>query len=715
MPIKKVKKNRGFKKNEIINMVHDLFNSNPKKTFNYKQIAGMIGLKKLSDRQMVQVILYDLLEAGTLTEAIKGRFKLVQLQASVTGVVDMTASGAAYIIPDDGSEDIFVAQANLNQALDGDKVKVSLFAISRRHQPQGEVTEIIKRKRELFVGKLEVSRNFAFLVTDRKILYQDIFIPLEKLNGGKDGQKAIAKITDWPSNTKNPYGEIVDVLGDTGNNDTEMHAILAEFNLPYIYPENIIQKAEEIDASISQSEISKRQDFREITTFTIDPADAKDFDDALSIKKIDEDTWEVGVHIADVTHYVKPNSPLDEEAFNRATSVYLVDRVVPMLPERLSNNICSLRANEDKLCFSATFLLDANAIIKDSWIGRTIINSNKRFSYEEAQSIIETGKGDYADELLQLNAFAKKLRDKRFSQGAISFERVEIKFNIDENGKPLSVFFKESKESNHLVEEFMLLANKRVAEIIGKKEIQSSKQAKAKTFVYRIHDVPNADKFDTFSRFIKKFGHEISQTANINKSLNQLLNEVQGKPEQNIIETLAIRTMAKAVYSTHNIGHYGLGFEYYTHFTSPIRRYPDMMVHRLLDIYMNNGKSADANKYEDMCEHCSDMEQQAAEAERASIKYKQVEFMKDHLGEEFEGVISGVTEWGIYVEINENKCEGLIPIRDLDDDFYYFDEENYCIIGKREKKKFQLGDPIKILIANANLEKKQLDFTLVKT
>ena len=714
--VKKGKKKKGLKKSALTQMIQDLFQNNPKRTFNYKQIAGMLGLKKLGEKQTIQVILYDLLDAGFLKEVIHGKFKLIDTQASIIGTVDMTASGSAYIIPDDGSVDVFVAQANLNQALNGDKVKVSLFAIRKRHQPQGEVIEIIKRKRELFVGTLEISKNFAFLVTERKVLYQDIFIPIDKLKGGKNGQKAVARITDWPSHTKNPYGEIVDILGDKGNNETEMHAILAEFNLPYHYPENVIEKADQIDSAISNEEITKRKDYRKITTFTIDPIDAKDFDDALSIQKIDTETWEVGVHIADVTHYVKPNTILDKEALNRATSVYLVDRVVPMLPEVLSNGICSLRPNEEKLCYSAIFALDNDANIKDSWVGRTIINSDRRFNYEEAQRILETGDGDFSTELTKLNELAKKLRDKRFSHGAISFERVEVKFEIDEDGKPLSVFFKESKDSNHLIEEFMLLANKRVAELIGKKELERTKNLKPKTFVYRIHDVPNPEKLESFSRFIKRFGLDLSnnQNVNISKSLNKLLDDVQGKPEQNIVETLAVRTMAKAVYSTHNIGHYGLGFEYYTHFTSPIRRYPDMMVHRLLSHYLDHGKSKDASKYEEMCEHCSDMEQQSAEAERASIKYKQVEFMKDHLGEEFDGIISGVTEWGIYVEINENKCEGLIPIRDLDDDYYYFDEENYCITGKRTNNKYQLGDAITITIANANLEKKQLDFTLAK-
>ena len=470
--------------------------------------------------------------------------------------------------------------------------------------------------------------------------------------------------------------------------------------------------AEKIPDEIPAEEIKKRRDFRNITTFTIDPADAKDFDDALSLRKLDNGLWEVGVHIADVTHYVVPDSVIDKEGYDRATSVYLVDRVVPMLPERLSNFLCSLRPNEDKLCFSVVFEMTDDAEVKDAWVGRTIINSDRRFSYEEAQEVIETGKGDFSEEILTLNSLAKKIREARFRKGAISFERVEVKFEIDEKGKPISVFFKESKEANKLIEEFMLMANKRVAELIGKNELDGGKSKSAKTFVYRIHDLPDPDKFETFSRFVRRFGLEAMPQGkeSVSQALNRLLENVRGKKEQNIIETLAVRTMAKAIYSTHNIGHYGLSFKHYTHFTSPIRRYPDMMVHRLLQRYLDGGRSVSADKYEEMCEHSSDMEQRSAEAERASIKYKQVEFLKDRQGQNFDGVISGVSEWGLYVEIIENKCEGMIPIRDLDDDFYQFDEENYCIIGRKTRRRFQLGDPIRIKVARANLEKRQLDF-----
>ncbi|MFT3737352.1 MAG: ribonuclease R [Breznakibacter sp.] len=710
----KEKQGKHPKTSQLKEQIREVFNTNPKRHLNYKQVAGMMGHTKQADRQLVQVLLYELLNTGFLHEVIGGKFRLATQEAYVVGKVDMTTSGSAYIIPDEGGQDIFVAQANLNQAFDGDEVKVRLYAHRKRRQPEGEVVEIVKRKRELFVGKLEVSKHFAFLITDRKTIYQDIFIPLEKLNGGVDGQKVVVKITEWPSFAKNPIGEVVDVLGNQFDNQAEMHAILAEYNLPYKYPEEVEKAAELIDAVISRDEVAKRRDFREITTFTIDPVDAKDFDDALSVRVLGDGEIEVGVHIADVTHYVVEGSVVDEEGYSRATSVYLVDRVVPMLPERLSNFICSLRPNEEKLCYSVVFKLNSDALVLDCWVGRTVIKSDRRFTYEEAQSIIETGLGDFAFELDLLNKLAVKLREQRFKNGAIGFDRAEVKFEIDENGKPLSVFFKESKDSNKLIEEFMLLANKRVAELIGRSEIDKSKQSKAKTFVYRIHDEPNPEKFETFSRFVRKFGYDLSKTkpSKIGFSLNHLLDEVQGRPEQNIVETLAVRTMAKAIYSTHNIGHYGLGFGYYTHFTSPIRRYPDMMVHRLLDRYQNGGRSVSAEEYEEKCEHSSEMEARAADAERASIKYKQVEFLKERIGQEFDGVISGVTEWGFYVEIAENKCEGMIPIRDLDDDYYDFDEDNYCIVGRRTKNKFQLGDPIRIVIAKANLEKKQLDFAI---
>lgn len=709
-------KKKPSKKSELKQLIQGLFFNNPKRTFNYKQVSSLLEVKKKTGRQQVQIFLNELFESGYVTEVAAGKYKLLSRGSTLTGVVDMTATGSAYVVPDEENEggDIFIPRNNMNQALHGDHVKVFMHARRRNRQPEGEIIEILKRKRDTFVGVMQISRGLAFLVVDDRVMPHDIFIPLKALNGAKDGQKVIARIVEWPERAKNPIGEVVDVLGNVGDNQTEMHAILAEFNLPYRYPQEVIDEAETIDAEISAEEIKSRRDFRAVTTFTIDPADAKDFDDALSLQKLENGNWEVGVHIADVTHYVQPKSLLEKEAYDRATSVYLVDRVVPMLPERLSNFICSLRPNEEKLCFSAVFEMDDEANVVKSWFGRTVIYSDRRFTYEEAQEVIEAGKGDLSDEILTLDRLAKSLRDRRFREGSVGFERVEVKFNIDEKGKPVSVFFKESKDANKLIEEFMLLANKKVAQLIGGKELDKGSKAKPKTFVYRIHDVPNPEKFENFASFVRRFGYEAMPKGaeTVSASLNRLLEDVKGKGEQNMIETLAIRTMAKAVYSTHNIGHYGLSFKYYSHFTSPIRRYPDMMVHRLLQRYLDGGRTVNEEVYEEMCEHSSDMEQRAADAERASIKYKQVEFMKEHIGQAFDGVISGVTEWGLYVEIIENKCEGMIPIRDLDDDFYHFDEENYCLVGRKYNRKYQLGDQLRIVIANANLEKKQLDFAL---
>jgi ribonuclease R len=711
------KRSRGLKKTQIAGLVQGIFTNNPKQTYNYKQIADLLGLKKVSLRQSIVEILYELLESGFLTEISKGKFKLLSRGAYMEGTVDATSSGAAYIIPKDGvGDDIFVSQPNLKTALNGDLVRILIFAKKRRRSLEGEVVEVLERKRDTFVGTVEVSKNFAFLVTDKKVMFRDLFIPLDKLNGAKAGQLAIGRITEWNDSTKNPFGEIVDVLGDVGENNAEIHAILAEYNLPYEYPQKVNEAAEEISEEISPEEIKTRRDFREITTFTIDPKDAKDFDDALSLRKLENGNWEVGVHIADVSHYVKPNTIIDKEGFERGTSIYLVDRVVPMLPERLSNGICSLRPHEEKLCFSVVFELDDEANLLDTWFGKTIIYSDRRFTYEEAQQIIETGEGDFSDEVIRLDKLAKQLRKQRFANGAISFERIEVKFEIDEKGKPLSVYFKESKDANKLIEEFMLLANKRVAEFIGKKEITKGVGTKPKTFVYRVHDNPDPEKFENFARFVRRFGYEAMPMGEekISSSINRLLQQVEGKKEQNIIETLAIRTMAKASYSSHNVGHYGLAFKHYSHFTSPIRRYPDMMVHRLLESYLNGGRSANTSKTEEQCVHCSKMELVASEAERASIKFKQVEFMKEHVGTQFTGVISGVTEWGFYVELDENKCEGMVSIRNLDDDFYRFDEDNYCIVGRKFNKKYQLGDPVTILVAKANLIRKQLDFELIK-
>lgn len=597
--------------------------------------------------------------------------------------------------------------------MDGDKVKVQLFAKRKDAEPEGEVVEILESKERTFVGKLQVAKGFAFLITENKTLANDIFIPKDKLKGGKNGDKAIVRIVEWPDEAKNPLGEVIDILGIAGQNTAEMHAILAEFGLPYKYPSSVEKAADKIPEAISPEEIENREDFRGITTFTIDPKDAKDFDDALSARRLDNGNWEVGVHIADVTHYVKTDGVIDKEAQSRATSVYLVDRTIPMLPERLCNQICSLRPDEEKLCFSAVFELNSDAVVQNSRICRTIIKSDRRFTYEEAQEVIETGEGDYKEEILALNDLAKKLRERRFKSGAINFDRYEVKFEIDEQGKPVRVYFKISKDANKLIEEFMLLANRTVAEFVGRPPKGKTK----KTFVYRIHELPDPDKMENFASFIRRFGYKLKTDGtktDVSKGINSLLDNVQGKPEENLIETVAIRAMQKARYSTENIGHYGLAFEYYTHFTSPIRRYPDMMVHRLLERYLAGGRSVIQKKYEDLCDHCSSMEQVAANAERASIKYKQVEFMQDKLGMVFDGVISGVTEWGLYVELNENKCEGLVPIRDLDDDYYEFDEKNYCLLGRRKKRQYRLGDPITIKVAQANLERKQLDFQLAE-
>jgi ribonuclease R len=708
---KKLEKALNFNKAGLKTSIMALFYEEPTYVYNYKQLSSKLGAKNTTAQLLVSVSLQELRDNQVLEEVSKGRFRLkAKTGGTIIGTMELNYKGFGQVFCEELNDTILIQAPNMNHALDGDKVKIHVFARRKKSDTEGEVVEVIERAQKTVVGTVEISKFSAFLIPTRRMPF-DLFIPMDKLKGAKNGQKAVARILDWPEKARNPFAEIIDVLGDAGSNNTEMHAILAEFGLPYKYPEKVDEAANRIPLEIPKEEIANRRDFRKVPTFTIDPADAKDFDDALSIEKQENGFWEVGVHIADVTYYVRQNSIIEEEAYERATSVYLVDRVVPMLPERLSNGVCSLRPNEEKLCYSAVFQLDENAKVQKEWFGRTVIYSDRRFSYEEAQAVIETGEGDMKEEILTLDKLAKKLRAKRFEGGSIDFDRVEVKIEVDSAGKPVNVFFKESKDSNKLIEEFMLLANKKVAELIGK----PAPRKKEKTFVYRIHDKPDPEKLEKFNHFIKRFGYGImtSSPAAVSESMNQLINNVSGKKEQNVIETLAIRTMAKAEYSTRNIGHYGLGFEYYTHFTSPIRRYPDMMVHRLLDRYLQDGTSVAANKYEEMCKHSSDMENRAANAERASIKYKQVEFMSDKIGQQYKGVISGVTEWGIYVEIEENKCEGMVPLHELNDDFYQFDEKNYCITGRRTHRKYQLGDEVVIEILRANMEKKQLDFKIV--
>ncbi|KAA6349230.1 Ribonuclease R [termite gut metagenome] len=644
-------------------------------------------------------------------ETGKHQSHLNNREMEMVGTFYRKSNGKNSFVPDEGEEAVFIAERNSAHAMNNDKVRVALFAKRQNFSAEGKVIEILERANDTFVGTLEVTKRYAFLVTENRTLANDIFIPRDKLKGGKTGDKAVVKVVEWPDKAKNPIGRVIDILGRTGENNAEMHAILAEYGLPYVYPETVEKEAEKIADKISGEEIAKREDFRKITTFTIDPKDAKDFDDALSIRKLKEGLWEIGVHIADVTYYVKEGGVIDKEAEKRATSVYLVDRTVPMLPERLSNYICSLRPYEEKLTFSVIFRITEKGEVEESRIVHTVIKSDRRFTYEEAQQVIETKEGDFKEELLMMNTIAKNLREKRFANGAINFDRNEIKFEIDEKGRPLTIYFREAKEATNLVEEFMLLANRTVAEKVGK----AGTGKKAKVLPYRIHDLPDSAKLDNLAQFIARFGYKLRTTgskADVSKSINRLLDTIQGKKEENLIETVSIRAMQKASYSTQNIGHYGLAFDYYTHFTSPIRRFPDMMVHRLVTKYMNGGRSVSEQKYEDMCKHSSDMEQIAANAERASIKYKQVEFMSDKLGQIFDGVISGVTEWGLYVELNQNKCEGMIPVRDLDDDFYEFDEKNYCLRGRRKNRMYRLGDDITIQVARTNLEKKLLDFAL---
>ena len=696
----------------LMKKVNEFVAQQKNNTYNYKQVAHAIGATTATQQRNIALLLVEMAFNGEIIEVSPGKYKSPQRGNEATGIFVRRSNGKNSVITDADGETIFVAERNSMRALNGDKVRVSIAAHRRGAEPEAEVVEIIEKKDQTFIGTLKVDKHFAYLLTDSKYLATDIFIPKSKLKGGRTGDKAVVKIVEWKEDCKNPSGEVIDILGRTGENNTEIHAILAEFGLPYKYPSTVEKAADKIDAGITEEVIAQRIDMRDVLTFTIDPADAKDFDDALSFRVLPNGHYEIGVHIADVTHYVQPDTIIDREAQKRATSVYLVDRVVPMLPEHLCNGICSLRPDEEKLAFSVIFHMDDDAKVISSKIARTVIKSNRRFAYEEAQQVIETGLGDCVEAIRKLNELAKIMRRQRYENGSVEFDRAEVKFHIDDNGKPLGVFFKVAKDANKLIEEFMLLANRTVATFIGKPKDKK----KPKAFVYRVHDVPDPTRLADLSAIARAFGYKVKASGTpreINRSINKMLSEVKGRGEENYLATLAIRSMAKAVYTTDNIGHYGLGFDYYTHFTSPIRRYPDMMVHRLLERYMAGGRSVNLQKLEDQCKHSSDMEQTAAMAERSSIKYKQVEYMQEHIGETYSGIISGVTEWGLYIELNDNLCEGLVPMRDLADDYYDFDEKNHCLVGRRYNHRYRLGDNVDIKVARADLEKKQLDFVLL--
>ena len=719
-------------KKQLSERLQDFFASQPSKTLSFKEIFRALKL----DTHPLKMLAIDIMEEMTwddfLTRVTESSYKLNTKGQVQEGTFIRKSNGKNSFLPDDGGTPIFVSERNSMWATNGDRVKVSFMARRKKHIKEAQVIEILQRSKDQFVGRLRVDRNMAYLITPENTFVHDIIIPKRKLKGGKDNDKAIVKIMQWPdAEHKNLIGEVVDVLGQTGDNDVEMNTILAQYGLPYVYPKTVEEAAERISGEITKQDEAEREDFREVFTCTIDPRDAKDFDDALSIKQLDNGQWQVGVHIADVSHYVTEGSIIDKEAVKRATSVYLVDRTIPMLPERLCNYICSLRPDEDKLAYSVIFNLDDEANVKDYRIVHTIIRSNRRYAYEEVQEILEangvidgTGepapkapkggyKGENADKLVTLDRLAKLLRAKRFKAGAVKFDREELHFDIDEHGKPLRCYFKRSRDANKLIEEFMLLANRTVAESIGK----IKKGRKAKTLPYRIHDNPDPQKMETLRQFIVKFGYKVKTDGTkgaMARSLNKLMDDCDGRPEAKMIQSVALRAMMKAKYSVHNIGHFGLAFDYYTHFTSPIRRYPDTMVHRLLTRYANGGRSANEKHYEELCEHCSEMELVAQNAERDSIKYKMVEFMAEKLGETYDAHISGITSYGIYAEIDENHCEGMIPMRDLGDDYYDFDERNFCLIGRRHHHKYQLGDAIRIQVAKANLEKKQLDFTVAE-
>ncbi|MFD2542935.1 ribonuclease R [Lacinutrix gracilariae] len=737
------KKHRKPSHNKISNLTNTILSILKKdrtKSFNYKQIAAKLGVNDASSRNQIIKKLAKLKADGDIEEVERGKFKAIVNTEYYTGKLDLTSKGSGYVIVEGFEDDIFIASNNINKALHGDEVELYIYNRRKRGRLEGEITNIIKRAKSEYVGIIQIheKKNFAFFVADSNKMYKDIFIPINKINKAQDGDKVLVSLEDWPEKADSPYGRVIQVLGKPGEHNTEIHAILADYGLPYEFPAEVEAFANKIDTSITKEEIAKRRDMRDVLTFTIDPKDAKDFDDALSFQILENGNYEVGIHIADVSHYLQEGSILDDEAYERATSVYLVDRVVPMLPEVLSNKACSLRPHEEKYTFSAVFEINDKTEILNQWFGRTVTYSDARFAYEEAQAIIENNDGktfnskeialidttipeavsltgkeyktkpEIAFATLKLDQLAKIMRSKRMRTGAISFDKVEVKFNLDQNANPIGVFFKTSKDANKLIEEFMLLANKKVAEFVGK-------QKPEKTFIYRVHDEPDESKLAALQGVVSKFGYKLNfkDRKTVSSSLNNLLKDVNGKKEQNLVDTLAIRTMSKAEYTTKNIGHYGLAFDYYSHFTSPIRRYPDVMAHRLLQHYLDKGKTVSQEAYEDKCKHSSNMEGLATKAERDSIKYMQVKFMQDHQDEEFVGVISGATDWGIYVEIISNKCEGMVRMRDITDDHYEFDETQYAIIGRKNKKMYQLGDEVIVKVKNADLVKKHLDFLLV--
>jgi ribonuclease R len=696
--------------NKLQGQITNLLDNNISKGYSTRQVIKQLKIRDTASKHLVSAILFQLKDDKKVQQLRNGSFKSLREPEYVTGKVDFVNPRFGYVLSDELPEDVWISLDHMHYALDGDKVKVMVFPQHRKgRRPEGRVVEILERGRTEFVGRVEMNPNYAFVVPDNRKMHTDIFVKINDLKNARDNDKVIVEISEWPTTDRNPRGIVTDVLGQAGEHEAEIHSIVAEFGLPLRFPDKILEVAEKINGSIPKSEIEKRRDFRNITTITIDPEDAKDFDDALSLELLPNGNYEVGVHIADVSHYLKEDSQLDKEAYKRATSVYLVDRTIPMLPERLSNNLCSLNPNEDKLTFSAVFELDNNAHIRNEWFGRTIIHSDKRFSYEDAQEVIENVKGPFTKELTILNELALKLRVERFMRGSINFETTEVKFKLDDSGKPLGVIPKERKDAHKMIEDFMLLANKKVAEFINKKG-----KGRKHTFVYRIHDFPDPERINAFSVFAKKFGHKMStEQDSLATSLNTLIEDIEGTPEQNVLQRLAIRSMAKAKYTTERSGHFGLAFAHYTHFTSPIRRYPDVMVHRLLDYYLKGGESVSPVKYEEKCKHSSEMEVKASDAERASIKYKQVEYIESVKDREFAGIVSGVTEYGVFVEMVENKCEGMVRVSTMSDDYYEFDEDNYRIIGKRNKKTITLGDDVIVKVTGTDIDRRTIDLAFL--